>query len=88
MLRTLGFFTLTFVVVVSLAGCSGSDDRGDIATAQKATEAAPKSDSDLPTSMPAEARRGASAAIAQQQAMQQQMNAQAEAMRKARASGQ
>lgn len=67
---------------LALTGCSGSD-RGDVKAAEEAAARAPKSVEQLPADMPPEARRGAEAGMGQQQAMQQQMNAQAEAMRRA-----
>lgn len=70
-----------------LAGCSGGADRGDVAAAEKAAAAAPKSAAELPQQMPEQARRQADAAIQQGQARQQQADAQAEAMRRARAMG-
>jgi len=73
----------TFLAVCFVAaGCTGSDN-GDVEKARLASEQAPKSAADLPTSMPAQAQKQASAAMAQQQAMQQQMDAQAAAMKRA-----
>ncbi|MCW5942985.1 MAG: hypothetical protein KIS66_12180 [Fimbriimonadaceae bacterium] len=65
-----------------LAGCSGSD-QGDVKKAEEAAARAPKSVDQLPADMPPEAKRGAEAAMGQQQAMKQQMDAQAEAMKRA-----
>lgn len=71
---------------LALAGCSGSD-RGDVKAAEEAAARAPKSVDQLPADMPPEAKRGAAAAMGQQQAMQQQMDAQAEAMKRAAQQG-
>jgi len=81
---------LLLVILASglvLGGCSGGADRGDVAAAERAAAAAPKSAADLPQEMPPQARRQADAAIQQSQAMKQQGDAQAEAMKRARAQG-
>lgn len=77
--------TLFAVVAVGLAGCRGSAD-GDVDTAAKATQAAPKTVDQLPADMPPEARASAAGAMAATQAQKEQMDAQAAAMRRMRAS--
>lgn len=72
---------------ILLAGCSGAGDSGDVAAAEAAAKRAPKSAADLPAGMPDEAKRQAENAMKAGQAQQQQMDAQAEAMKKARAMG-
>jgi hypothetical protein len=67
------------------AGCSGGDgDPGNVKIAEQASAAAPKSAADLPANMPPEAKKGAEASIGQGKAIQEHMDKQAEAMRKAR----
>lgn len=60
-------------LVVSSAGCTGSDE-GDVDTAAKAAAAAPKSVDQLPADMPPEARAAASSAMGSAQAAQEQAN--------------
>jgi hypothetical protein len=76
-------YLLPIVAGILLVGCSGSDD-GDVAAANKAAAEAPKSADELPAEMSPEARRSAEAAIKQSEAMRQQMDSQAAAMKKAR----
>lgn len=66
-----------------LAGCSGGGDPGDVETAKKAAEAAPKSVDQLPADMPPEARRAAEAAMGQKAAMSEQMSKENEARKRA-----
>lgn len=79
--------TLLFCVVFAVVGC-GSSETGDVESAAEAMKAAPKSEAELSTEMPDQAKRSAEAAIKQNNARNQQMDAQAEAMRKARNNGQ
>ncbi|CAN1553033.1 hypothetical protein MCEMSE15_02269 [Fimbriimonadaceae bacterium] len=76
-------YLLPIVAGILLVGCSGSDD-GDVAAANKAAAEAPKSADELPAEMSPEARRSAEAAMKQSEAMRQQMDSQAAAMKKAR----
>ncbi len=76
-------YLLPIVAGILLVGCSGSDD-GDVAAANKAAAEAPKSADELPADMSPEARRSAEAAMKQSEAMRQQMDSQAAAMKKAR----
>ncbi len=85
-LRSLIPVWIGLTLVVGL-GCRGSSDSGDVARAEAAAAAAPKTVDELPADMPPEAKRGAAAAMGQSQAMQQQMDAQAEAMKRARNQG-
>jgi len=76
-------YLLPIVAGILLVACSGSDD-GDVAAANKAAAEAPKSADELPAEMSPEARRSAEAAMKQSEAMRQQMDSQAAAMKKAR----
>lgn len=76
-------YLLPIVLGILLVGCSGSES-GDVAAANKAAAEAPKSADELPAEMSPEARRSAEAAIKQSEAMRQQMDSQAAAMKKAR----
>ncbi len=78
---------LVALALVGGFGCRGSSDSGDVARAEAAAAAAPKSVEELPADMPPEAKRGAAAAMGQSQAMQQQMDAHADAMKRARNQG-
>lgn len=73
-----------FVLSTFMVGCGSSGDAGDVEKAQAASAAAPKSTADLSADMPDNAKRGAAAAIQQNQAQKEQMDAQAQAMRQAR----
>ena len=77
---------VTAVVLLAgvLAGCSDAGDSGDVEKAKQASAAAPKDVSQLPANMDPRARASAEAAILQNKAMTEQMNAQAEAMKRAR----
>ena len=77
---------LIVIVGLGLVGCNSSDD-GDVKAAEAAAKRAPKTAADLPKDMPDAARKQAEAAMAQGQVAKAQMDAQAEAMKKARASG-
>ena len=82
MRRLFALLPLAFFAV----GCSGGDgDSGDVAAANKASAEAPKSAADLPASMTSEQRASAEAGIGQQQAMKEQMDKQAAAMKAAQA---
>jgi len=63
---------LLAVALVATAGCSSSEDPGDVAAAAKASAAGPKSVDQLPGNMPAEAKAAAGAALGQAAAAQQQ----------------
>jgi len=52
------------LAVFGLVGCS-TDDNGDVQSANKAAELAPKSVSELPSQMPPEVQRGAASAMGQ-----------------------
>lgn len=78
---------LGLVGLVTIAGCSSSGDPGNVEAAEAAAKAMPKSVDELPANMPPEARKSAEGAILQQQAREKQANAQAEAMKRARAAG-
>lgn len=65
MTKSISVFVMA--VVGLCAGCSAPDS-GDVATAHKASVAAPKSVEQLPKSMPAEARAAAAGAMGQAQA--------------------
>jgi len=82
MMIRIAFVTL---VAAALIGCDNSGSAGDVKSAEAAAKAAPRSVEQLPQDMPPEARRAAEAAMGQSQAAQAQMNAQAEAMKNARA---
>ncbi len=71
---------------VALSGC-GEGDAGDVEKANAASAAMPKSAADLPSDMPPEAKRAAESAMKQNEAQKQSMDAQAEAMRRARQQG-
>jgi Tfp pilus assembly protein PilP len=73
---------LGLAAILAMVGCE-TDDRGDVAAAEKAARNAPTSVDQLPPDMPPEARRQAEAAMKQREAMQQHMDQQAEAMKKA-----
>jgi hypothetical protein len=62
------------VALVATAGCSSSEDPGDVAGATKAIAAGPKSVEQLPENMPKEAKASAAAAMGQAAAVQQQMS--------------
>lgn len=67
-----------------LVGCGPSAD-GDVEGARAASEAMPKTAEELSsTGMPPEAQRNAAAAIQANQAQKEAMDAQAEAMKRAR----
>ena len=70
------------LLVLFTVGCNGGGDSGDVEAAKKAAAATPKTAAELPANMPPEARRGAEAGIAQQEAMRKQEEA-ANAARKA-----
>jgi uncharacterized protein YcfL len=73
-------YLLAFAPFVALivAGC-GSSDTGDVATAEKAAQAALKGPDQLPPDVSAEGRRLAESAVGQQSAMAQQMAKQQQA---------
>jgi len=76
---------LSAMFVASLLGCNGSEDS---VSGTKAPAGDPKMEiSKLPADMPPEARKAAESAIMQSNAMNAQMDAQAEAMKKARGGG-
>lgn len=80
------FLLGALVASLALVGCSSTGDAGDVEAAQPASAAAPKTAEDLnQQNLPPDAQRGAAAAIQQNQAQKEQMDAQAEAMRRARA---
>ncbi len=68
MIRNLLFVA---VALVATAGCSSSEDPGDVAGASKAIAAGPKSVDQLPADMPPQAKAAASAAMGQAAAQQQ-----------------
>lgn len=74
------------LTVALVTGCGASGDSGDVETARKASAAMPKTESDLPADMPEAAKRSAMGAIKQNEIQKQQMDAQADAMRRAQAS--
>ena len=76
--RTIMKKLLPFSIVLALCaiGCKGGGDSGDVDAAAKASAAAPKTVDQLPADMPPEAKRAAAGAMAQQQAMAQQADAQ------------
>jgi len=78
---------LLLLVPIALltAGCSGGEDNGNVASAEKAAAAMPKKAEDLPKDMPPEARRAAEGAMKANAAMSAQQNAQMDAMVKATA---
>ncbi len=65
-------FILPVVALAGLlVGCA-KDETGDVETAKKASEAAPKTVDQLPANMPPEAKRAAQGAMGAQQAMANQ----------------
>jgi hypothetical protein len=64
------------LLAIFTVACNKGGESGDVDLAKKASAEAPKSEAQLPANMPPEARRSAGAAIAQQQAMAQQAEAQ------------
>ncbi|RYG23055.1 hypothetical protein EON82_15200 [bacterium] len=68
-------------IAIVAAGCSGGDDRGDVAKAQASPP--PKSTDQLPADMPPQARASASNAMRANDAMVAQQKAQMDAMVKA-----
>lgn len=79
------YFLVVVVISVGMIGCNSAGDSGDVEAAEAAAAAAPKTAAELSPDMPPEARRTAEAAIQQNNAQKAQMDAQAEAMKRARA---
>ena len=67
-----------------LGGCASDGGPGDVAGAEAASRAAPKSADQLPADMDPRARASAEAAMKQQDARTQQMQSQGDAMMRAR----
>ena len=61
------------LALLTITGCSGGGDNGDVAAAENAAKLAPKSKEDLPASMPPQAQKSAEAAMGAQKAMADQM---------------
>ncbi len=67
-----GRLALACLVTCVCIGCSGEPEPVDTPQARKAAQAAPKSTSELPASMPPEAKAGAAAAMGQAKVIQDQ----------------